>query len=160
DVTKYMKLFNILANENAQSFSGINISKYPEFPEFYGISVSDKFGNNSKNFISILKNEVKLRHRPVGCDTIKSVLDHEIGHQLDNLLGIRNNPDITSIFDYTTSEELKDMLSGYAVNNSNRNKYAEMIAEAWAEYCNNPEPRPIAKYIGDIIIQEYKRKFG
>ncbi|MDE7098794.1 MAG: hypothetical protein K2O60_06575 [Ruminococcus sp.] len=160
DVTKYMKLFNILANENAQSFSEINISKYPEFPEFYGISVSDKFGNNSENFISILKKEVKLRHRPVGCDTIKSVLDHEIGHQLDNLLGIRNNSDITSIFDYTTSEELKDMLSGYAVNNSNRNKYAEMIAEAWAEYCNNPEPRPIAKYIGDIIIQEYKRKFG
>ena len=160
DVKKYMNFLNISSYANAQSFSGVNISGYPEFPEFYGISVSDRFGNNSENFISILKRNVKLKYHPVGCDTIKSIIDHEIGHQLDNLLGIRNNPDITSIFDYTTSEELKDMLSGYAVNNSNRNKYAEMIAEAWAEYCNNPEPRPIAKYIGDIIIQEYKRKFG
>jgi len=30
-----------------------------------------------------------------------------------------------------------------------------MIAEAWAEYCNNPEPREIAKTVGSRIILEY-----
>ncbi|MEG0614272.1 MAG: hypothetical protein RR540_00840 [Oscillospiraceae bacterium] len=37
---------------------------------------------------------------------------------------------------------------------------SEMIAEAWAEYCNNPQPREIAKTIGEAIEAEYKKKFG
>ncbi len=35
-----------------------------------------------------------------------------------------------------------------------------MIAEAWSEYCNNPEPREIAKIIGETIEKEYKKKYG
>ena len=30
-----------------------------------------------------------------------------------------------------------------------------MIAEAWSEYCNNPNPREIAQTVGEIIKDEY-----
>ena len=89
------------------------------------------------------------KFHPAGCDTIRSVLDHEIGHQLDNLLGIGNLQDIQDLYTSRTLRELTDDLSEYAWNNKNKNKFSEMIAEGWAEYCNNPNPREIAKKIGD-----------
>ncbi len=36
--------------------------------------------------------------------------------------------------------------------------HSEMIAEAWAEYCNNPNPREIAKVVGRTIEEEYRKK--
>jgi len=66
---------------------------------------------------------------------------------------------------------MKENLSLYAYRNElttnsialqkNPNSlYAEFIAEAWAEYCNNPSPRPIALEIGKIIENEYIKKIG
>lgn len=34
--------------------------------------------------------------------------------------------------------------------------YKEFIAEAWSEYLNNPNPRPIVKTAGDIIVTTIK----
>jgi len=42
----------------------------------------------------------------------------------------------------------------------NKNLHREFVSEAWAEYCNNPKPRPLAKKIGELIEKEYKRKFS
>lgn len=78
-----------------------------------------------------------------------------MGHQLDSLLGISNLPEIKSLFDSRSQAQITEGLSTYAWNNQNANKYGEMIAEAWAEYCNNPEPREIAKTVGSRIILEY-----
>lgn len=36
-------------------------------------------------------------------------------------------------------------------------KYAEMIAEAWAEYCNNPQPRALAKENGELLDDKYQK---
>jgi len=40
------------------------------------------------------------------------------------------------------------------------NPHREFIAEAWSEYCNNPEPRVLAKKIGELIESAYSRMFG
>ena len=122
--------------------------------------MSDIYGSDSESFVRNLAENVRNRIHPVGCDTIKSVLDHEIGHQLDRLLGISNNPEIQSLFNSVTNDELTDMLSEYSWNNPKPNKYYERIAEAWSEYCNNPEPRPIAKIVGDTILKAYEEKFN
>jgi len=46
------------------------------------------------------------------------------------------------------------------MKNNNKNPRRKFVAEAWAEYCNNAKPRPIAKTIGELIEREYKRKFA
>ena len=121
---------------------------------------------------------------PIGCITIKSTFDHEFGHLLDTILDIRNDERIHDLFaPYIKNPALlTDDLSEYAWNNARTNYildlyntnnykslsdipnftnlYLEFIAEGWAEYCNNPNPRKIAKSIGDIIEQTYKIRFN
>ena len=155
-VNKQMKAFSVSRNTFAQSFS----PSIAEYEPFAGITVNRDIGKDSSDFITKLKHDVLTKFHPAGCDTIRSVLDHEIGHQLDNLLGIGNLQDIQDLYTSRTLRELTDDLSEYAWNNKNKNKFSEMIAEGWAEYCNNPNPREIAKKIGDTIESEYKRQFG
>lgn len=130
------------------------------FSAFRGVSVNKEWGKKSAEFIESLLDDVKDKFHPVGCNTIRSVLDHEIGHQLDDLLGIKNMDEIQNLFNSRSHDELTDALSRYAWKNDNRNRYSEMIAEAWSEYCNNPQPREIAKTIGETIEAEYNKKFG
>lgn len=155
-VAKQMKALSVSHNTLAQSFS----SSVDEYKPFSGISVNRDAGKDSATFIERLKSNVRSKFHPEGCDTIRSVLDHEIGHQLDDLLGIGNLQNIQNLFTKHNLRELTDGLSEYAWNNKNPNKFSEMIAEGWAEYCNNPNPREIAKKIGETIEAEYKKKFG
>lgn len=129
------------------------------FSNFRGITVNRDWGKNSDKFVEALKNNVENKFHPIGCDTIRSVLDHEIGHQLDDLLGIRDKDVIKKLFDDRTYSELTEQLSKYSWSNDNPNRYSEMIAEAWAEYTNNDNPREIAKTVGETIEHEYKMKF-
>ncbi len=156
DVKKFMRKMAVSSNTMAQSWS----PPTSEFHHFRGITVNSNFGKQSDNFIDILQKDVKSKFHPIGCTTIRSVLDHEIGHQLDDLLGIRNIQDIQELFNSRTLRELTDGISEYSWNNHNNNKFSEMIAEGWAEYCNNPEPREIAQKIGKTIEDEYKKRFG
>ena len=110
--------------------------------------------NTAKNMLKSLKMAVADGFHPVGCDTIRSVLDHEIGHQLDHLLDLRTSRDFLAYYNSLSPDDIKKGLSVYATKNS-----AEFIAEAWTEYLNNPNPRPIAKKVGDMIVKSYKRKY-
>ena len=153
---KTMKQLQVTKGTLAVSFSE---SRVP-FSDFRGVSVNREHGKDAKKFAQVLTKDAGSKFHPVGCDSIRSVLDHEIGHQLDNLLGIRDIQIIKDLFDSRTHAEMSDALSKYAWDNKNRNRYAEMIAEAWAEYCNNPNPREIAKAVGKTIEAEYQKQFG
>lgn len=120
-----------------------------------GVSLNANTVSKS-GFITSLKNAVATKFHPIGCDTVKSVLDHEIGHQLDGLLGISKDKAIRDKFKSMTKEEIKEQLSEYSYKNSNKDPVREFVAEAWAEYCNNPKPRPIAQEIGEMIEGRYK----
>lgn len=127
---------------------------------FTGITMNRDRVRNSKALKKTLESQEAGKDSPVGCNTIRYILDHEIGHQLDKMLGLFELPEIQELYDTRTKEELTEGLSRYSWNNINKNRYSEMIAEAWAEYCNNPEPREIARKVGETMEQEYRKKYG
>ncbi|GAA0076182.1 hypothetical protein UT300005_05600 [Clostridium sp. CTA-5] len=151
-VRTLMKNVSVSKNTFAQSWS----PRTEVFKGFRGVTVNRDWGKNSEIFKSALSDNVKSKFHPEYCDTIKSVLDHEIGHQLDDLLKISEIEEIQDLFDSKTNLQLTEEISQYSWNNDNSNKYGEFIAEGWAEYCNNPTPRLIAKRIGETIERVYK----
>ena len=133
-----------------------------EYSKFSGICMNKGFFKDFDEAIRSKKYQVSVKWKPKGTATIKGTFDHEFGHQLDAWLGVGKQPNIQKLFDDRENvASITDELSEYAWNNGNKNKYAEMIAEGWTEYCNNPEPRPMAAEIGKTIerlYEEWKKK--
>lgn len=103
-----------------------------------------------------LASDVKSKWHPPGCGTLKAVFDHELGHEIDRLLGLRSNADFLKLFNQEHSKgkaHITEVLSTYGNKNA-----AEFIAEAWSEYLNNEKPRPIAVAVGNIIKKLYEEK--
>ena len=155
EVNRTMRKMSVSSRTMAQSFS----TTIPEYMQFSGITVNQNFGKDSSRFIDDLRRNVNIKFHPEYCDTIRSVLDHEVGHQLDDLLSISNNREVQALYNSRQTAQITADLSSYAWNNNNSNRYSEFIAEAWAEYCNSPQPRAIAKRVGEIIEDTYKTMF-
>ena len=84
------------------------------------------------------------------------MFDHELGHEIDRLLGLRSNADFLKMYGEEAGkgkQSVKDNLSDYANKNS-----AEFIAEAWSEYLNNEKPRPIAVAVYMLVKKLYAEK--
>lgn len=123
-----------------------------------GVGFNEKWGNpkGEADLQASLKRSLESQFHPVGCDTVKSIYDHEFGHQLDFMLKASDDPEMVALRrDLINRKATKTELSGYALED----KY-EFIAEGWAEYLNNPNPRPVAKQIGEKIRSLYAAKFG
>ncbi|MDO6804340.1 hypothetical protein Q4595_17970, partial [Wenyingzhuangia sp. 1_MG-2023] len=90
-----------------------------------------------------------------GCDSIRSVVDHELAHQLDDLLKLDKDPEVQTLFKQARQAGMANEVSRYANKN-----ISEFIAECWAESLNNPEPRNYARRIAAIIRSRYRRQFG
>jgi hypothetical protein len=88
---------------------------------------------------------------PKGTDAY-SIITHEFGHVMDKMLGLKTNEEIVSLWNECSSKKnfIIDNLSAYANMN-----IQEFISEAFSEYCDSPEPRPIAKAVGSIIDKLY-----
>lgn len=122
-----------------------------------GISVNRQWVNSGK-FYDSLRRDVALKYHPVGCDTIKSIIDHEMTHQLTDLLQLDKDPRILYIWNsYGDKSLITKELSQYAWKNDNENPIREFISEAFSEYRNNSECRPLARQIGEIIMDSYRR---
>ena len=118
----------------------------PRFANFSGILINSKYAKDAEFMKSELVRNVKNGYHPIGCDTVKSVIDHEVGHQIDYAVELHNNKKMVSLYKSLTEKQIEDGLSRYATKNIN-----EFIAEGYAEYLNNPTPRDIATKIGKII---------
>ncbi len=127
----------------------------PPFDVCQGICLNRGFYADFEAASKSMLYQVEIRWHPDSCSTVKSVFDHEFGHQLDSWLGVHKQKNIQNLFHSRTKEQIKDDLSEYAWNNKNSNLYSEMIAEGWSEYCNNPNPRPMAIEIGETIERLY-----
>ncbi len=104
-----------------------------------------------------LQRDVKAKWHPPGCDTVKAVFDHEFGHEIDRLLGLRSHADFLKLHNEEAAkgkQHIVDNLSTYGYQNT-----AEFIAEAWSEYLNNETPRPIAVAVATLIKKLYADKF-
>jgi hypothetical protein len=123
-----------------------------------GIIINGKSMNQQDILKNIELGEL-LGHSPKGCSTIKSVIEHEIGHVLDQMLGIGRCYEFQSILSQCSVSYLRRNLSRYCVMNNTIDP-REVIAEAYSEYCNNPHPREVARAIGLLIDNKYKEKYG
>ena len=114
-----------------------------------------------------LRFEEEIHWRPQGTGSVKGVMTHELGHTIDNSLGISSDRQICELFaeynkNYRATENQSDgtwhyispmakELSEYGNTNIN-----EFIAEAWSEYMTSLAPRPIAKKVSERIIELYQ----
>lgn len=124
-------------------------------PSVSGIAVNDKWAKDLPAFTDELDKAINVAWHPVGCNTIKSAVDHEFGHQLDDLIGLS---DIAALKNELYRDALlagiKGEVSTYAGTN-----LQEFIAECWSEFKNNPEPRRFSVQVARLIKDEYARKF-
>lgn len=126
-----------------------------EQPEASGIAVNDKWGKNPQAFSDALDRTVATEYHPVGCNTIKSVIDHEFGHQLDDLLNLSaHSSSISQLYNAALQAGIKGEVSGYAGTS-----IQEFIAECWAEFKNNPNPRYFSTQVAKLIKDEYEKRF-
>jgi len=142
---KYVKKPRINSNVFMHSWSQ---------PGYSGIAVNTKWGLEPDIFTEALQHTVKSNFHPIGCDTIKSVADHEFGHQLDNLLTLHSNASVISLYSTAMQVGMKPEVSGYAAVN-----IKEFIAECWAEHLNNANPRYFSNKLARIIKDEYAKQF-
>ena len=147
---RYVKSFKVKSNVWAKSLA---------HKEIGGITLNKARFTKSQleTTKTALKSDVLSKYHPEGTESIKAILDHELGHQIDDLIGLNTNPRIVEVYSRYTNEELTDKLSTYAWSNNNKTPRSEFIAEAWSEYRNNPKPRELAKEVGKIIEEEYKK---
>ena len=148
------------SKDYSTTYAVSNSTENPALAGIRGIAVNSDIVNDTEAFRDRLNENVKMKHSPDGCYTIRSILDHEIGHRLDELVEASKDKVITGLIDSMTNQELTEKLSRYAWDNNNNNKYEEAIAEAWSEYCNNPKCRPVAMAIGKRIEELYDKKYG
>ena len=116
-----------------------------------GISVNDALAANYETISASCKKMVEIGSSPIGCTTVKSVIDHEIAHQISDKIRAYEDADIQHLFNrFTTqsNDKCKQLLSTYA-----KEDIHEFIAEAWSEYVNNPEPRAIARFVGTRMLE-------
>jgi hypothetical protein len=123
-----------------------------------GISFNDSWGKPSDlgRLNETLAKGVETGFHPPGTASVKAIIDHELGHQLDLLLGLAGDSEVMAVHSSMKSAgTIAAEVSGYAEKN-----IAEFIAEAWAEFKNNPAPRAAASRIGGIVRDRYSARFG
>ncbi len=117
------------------------------------IRLNVKYFGNKKYYLERL--QIRYEEGFFSTNSIRHFVDHELGHSLDYLLELSTNKDIVTLFNSMTEANIKEYLSGYGSK-----QIGEFIAESWAEYRNSKSPRPIAKEIGEKIIELYNKKYG
>lgn len=101
---------------------------YKELSQFIGVDILCNF------------------HPPIALNKrVKFLIDHEYCHGFWNT-DRKVYQQINSIFNSMTEQEIHKRLCTYGAKNA-----SEFAAEAWGEYLNSPNPRPLAKRIGDIL---------
>ncbi len=119
-----------------------------------GIAVNKVFGHQSKRLAQDIKDAVDSQWYPAGCDSIKSLANHEMGHQLTTYLDLSNDEELLSLYyQYDNKYNNHSYLSEYAFEN-----IYEFIAEGWNEFRSSNAPRILSEKIGNIVIERYNRK--
>jgi hypothetical protein len=124
-----------------------------------GVVINEKFVKNAAVMQKSLLHDVENKWHPENTATIKAVIDHEMGHQMDYLLDIREKQRMTHLYSDAAKqgqEYMQNNLSRYAY----RGGKAEFLAEGWAEYINSPNPRTLAFNIGEEMEKLYLIEYG
>ena len=143
---KEMKVLDFSDKMIARGFN----PSHESLKQFGGISINPDFGKNMTVLEGVLVSDVENGLHPLGTATIKAAYDHEVAHQLDRLLGLRDDPDMRALWrGYSKNEKIAG-LSEYGAKG-----ISDFIAEGWSEYRNNPARRLLSIQIGEVILRKY-----
>lgn len=123
--------------------------------KFNGISINERYGGDYDYFIDVKKGDVEAKWKPIGCNTPRATVDHELGHQIAQLTDAHNDAEIQEMYSgfmSLNSSQRGEVLSGYAGDSIH-----EFIAEGWSEYRNNPNCRPLAASIANRLLELYNQ---
>lgn len=124
------------------------------YKEYNGIAINECYASNNDTFNQYKIQEVQSKHKPVGCDTSRATVDHELGHEIDKLVNARNDDYIKELYnDMVKNGNARDNLSAYS-----ETSVKEFIAEAYAEYRNNPVPRDYSLKVYERLIYLYSQR--
>lgn len=139
---------NIYAMAYSGDLSGMGIT--PELrtivQRYSGIAVNANLANDFDAFERSVQHDVSVGWHPQQCTSVRSVFDHEFGHQLDYAFGLSGNSEIQRLYYTEGKTGVAVGLSQYASKNMR-----EFIAEGYCEYVNSSSPRPLSTAIGTII---------
>ncbi len=148
------------ANETAQVFKkgGLALAYFSGVGDyrFCGI-ILDEEDFDERKILDDLNYSVSTGFSPRGCNTVKAVVDHELGHLLDYWIGISTSEAFLSFSSTLNPFDVSTSLSKYSVMNG-KIAHAEVIAEGFSESRNNPSPRRLAKEVATIIENGYNGK--
>ena len=123
---------------------------------YNGVAINGKFASDNKGFTKSKVREVEVKHKPIGCDTPRATADHELGHEIDRLVGASKDSKINELYNKMIKDgNAKDVLSGYS-----KESVEEFVAECYSEYRNNPEPREYSKTVYNRLIELNKQRGG
>lgn len=88
-------------------------------------------------------------------NSLEGAVNHELGHIMTSLLDLTDNSEIRNLYYGRNVKEIKDKVSIYGATD-----LKEFIAEAWGEYITSESPRETSKKVGEIIENEYNKKYG
>ena len=136
----------------------------------------------SKKFINIFEYQNNLisnqNWNPPNCDNVNGIINHEIGHAIDDFLGLSDNASYNGIKDLYEAdlENYKNklnFLSKYSFYNETDDKvkeelykkhpilpsrFKEFVAEAISEYLTSENPREISQNVWKIVINGFQNK--
>jgi hypothetical protein len=135
--------------------------------------INSEFVNNKKEFQLHLDQEVASGWHPAGTNTLKGIIDHEMGHNITNTsIGIYDmSKSFPKILEsgrphieftekaidirkrYTSSTDKKNFISTYA-----NTSLDEFIGESMSMVMNNPNPSTYAKELYDLVVEYRGRK--
>jgi len=134
-----------------------------DLSRYRGVFVSEKAGKSKELLDEIIIANEKQGWFTKGAKDFEYIMNHELGHEVDKFLGIRNDADFLKIYERERAlgeKSIAEKLSTYGATAGGRasDKPFEFIAESWAEFTSSPNPRPIAKEMGELMMKKYHEK--
>jgi len=125
-----------------------------KYKEYNGIAINECFASDNDKFNDHKTKEVQAKHKPVGCDTSRATVDHELGHEIDRLVDARNDTYINNLYnEMKENGNSREVLSEYS-----ETSVKEFVAEAYSEYRNNPKPRDYSLKVYERLVYLYSQR--
>ena len=125
------------------------------------------FSSGEISYTENLRLNLHEQTRYCAVGSLKGIVNHEIGHRIDHVTGASQDSVIQGLFnryysasepDFTETDARHSSKMAKALSHYANTNIGEFIAEALSEYRVKPNPRPLAKQVGDRIMELYKRR--